>query len=253
VVHDAVKDALLDWRAGREVDPAAVEERVQKLMREDFKYSRTKLYGRQKYRKGFSGLVEHEYNEPVPEESWKQNWETVRGALAWFFASRWPALARSLKPEQWLEVDAGFDVSTFTLDGVKVFAIPDFAYVEADGTPVVVDWKTGKARDGYDEQVVGYAFYLSQRYRLPLERVRASLVYLNDGVEQQVRVSPETVESFKATFASSSASMKALLADVATNKPRPAEDFPKTEEVSACARCAFRRPCGREGVTPTPG
>jgi len=25
----------------------------------------------------------------------------------------------------------------------------------------VVDWKTGRAREGYDEQVLGYALYLS--------------------------------------------------------------------------------------------
>ncbi len=248
VVHDAVKDALLDWRAGRSVDPAKVEARALGLMREDFRYSRSKGYWTQKYRKTFSGLVEHEYDEPVPDEAWKQNAETVRSALGWFFNSRWPELARGLKPAQWLEVDAGADFSTFTLDGVKVFAIPDFAYLEADGTPVVVDWKTGKARDGYDEQVLGYALYVSQRYQQPLEKVRASLVYLNDGVEHAVQVDRDAMEGFKARFAQSVARMRELLADPATNTPKDASAFPLTDELSSCARCAFRRPCGREGA-----
>ena len=139
-----------------------------------------KGYWTQKYRKPFSGLVEHEYDEPVADEAWKQNWETVRrrshgSSVA--VAGAGPGL----KPAQWLEVDAGVEFSTFMLDGVKVFAIPDFAYVDADGSPVVVDWKTGKVREGYDEQVLGYALYVSQRYRLPMEKVRASLVYLNEG------------------------------------------------------------------------
>jgi hypothetical protein len=248
VVHDAIKDALLDVRSGREVDPAKVEARARRLMRDDFVHSRNKAYWTEKYRKAFSGLVEHEYDEPVPDEAWKQNWETVRAALEWFFSSRWPALARGLSPKQWLEVDAGADYSTFTLEGVKVFAIPDFAYLEEDGSPVVVDWKTGKAREGYDEQVLGYALYVSQRYRLPLERVRASLVYLNDGVEQQVQVDPEAVEAFKARFTRSVAQMRELLEDPRTNSPRDESAFPKTEDLSACAHCPFRRPCGREGA-----
>jgi hypothetical protein len=248
VVHDAIKDALLDWRAGRQVDPAKVEARALELMREDFRYSRSKGYWTQKYRKTFAGLVEHEYDEPVPDDAWKQNAETVRSALSWFFNSRWPELARGLKREQWLEVDAGADFSTFTLDGVKVFAIPDFAYLEADGTPVVVDWKTGKARDGYDEQVLGYALYVTQRYRLPLEKVRASLVYLNDGVEHAVQVDRDAVEGFKARFAQSVARMRELLANPATNTPKDESAFPLTEDLSACVRCAFRRPCGREGA-----
>jgi hypothetical protein len=248
MVHECIKDVLLDWRAGREVDPAQVEARARKLMQDDFRHSRGKAYWTQKYRKPFTGLVEHEYAEPVPDEAWKQNWETVRGALSWFFASRWPGIAKGLKPEQWLEVDAGYDFAHFTLDGVKVFAIPDFAYVDSDGTPVVVDWKTGRARDGYDEQVLGYALYVSQRYRFPVEKVRASLVYLNEGQEQDVTVDPVAMESFRRHFSRSVERMRALLKDPATNTPMDAAAFPPSEDLTPCARCVFRRPCGREAA-----
>jgi CRISPR/Cas system-associated exonuclease Cas4 (RecB family) len=248
VVHDAIRDALLNWKERLPVDGAKVVERALELMREDFRHSRTRGYRTRKYRKQFSGLVEHEYEEPVTDEEWRQNAETVRAALGWFFGSRWPELARHLGPEQWLEVDAGASFSFFTLEGVKVFAIPDFAYVEADGTPVVVDWKTGRVREGYDEQVLGYALYLSQRHRLPLEKVRASLVYLNEGREQQVRVDASAVEGFKSRFAQSVARMRELLADPAANTPREEAAFPPTEDRATCARCAFRRPCGREAA-----
>ncbi|XXF79845.1 PD-(D/E)XK nuclease family protein [Myxococcaceae bacterium GXIMD 01537] len=250
VVHDCVKDALLDWRAGRAVDAAAVVARARRMMQDDFRFSRDKSYWKHKHRKAFSGLVEHEYAESVPDEAWKQNWETVASALGWFFSSRWPALARSLKPEQWLEVDAGADFSSFTWEGVKVFAIPDFAYVDDAGAPVVVDWKTGKARDGYDEQVLGYALYVSQRYKLPVEKVRASLVYLNEGKEQDVQVDPSAMDGFRARFSESVGRMRSLLADPVANAPREEAAFPRTENLSACVRCAFRRPCGREGVAP---
>lgn len=245
VVHECVRDVLLDLRAGRSVELADVEARARRLMQDDFRHSQKKAYWTQKYRKSFTGLVEHEYAEPVPDEVWKQNWETVRQALGWFFSSRWPALARALKPAQWLEVDAGFDFSSFTLDGVKVFAIPDFAYVDDAGAPVVVDWKTGKAREGYDEQVLGYALYVSQRYKFPVDKVRASLVYLNQGLEQDVQVDATAMEAFKSRFTESVAHMREVLADPATNTPKDADVFPMTEDVSRCVYCAFRRPCGR--------
>ena len=248
IVHDAIKDVLLDVRAGRPVDPAAVEARAHRLMQDDFRHSRGKAYRVAKHRKAFSGLVEHEYAEALSPEAWKQNWETVRAALAWFFQSRWLAIARALKAPQWLEVDAGFEYSSFTLDGVKTFAIPDFAFIDEQGQPIVVDWKTGRARDGYDVQVLGYALYLSQRYRLPVERIKAALVYLNEGLEQEVQVDLAAIETFKQHFARSVAAMRAVLESPEKNVPKHEDAFPMTENLAACIRCVFRRACGREHV-----
>lgn len=248
VVHDAIKDALLDLRTGRTPDPAAVISRAQKLMREDYRHSMGKNYWREKHRKEFAGLVEHEYDESPPAEAWKQNWDNVEAALRWFFDSHWIDTARALKPEQWLEVDAGFEHSQFVLEGVKVFAIPDFAYLDESGRPVVVDWKTGRAREGYDEQVLGYALYLATRYRHPVESVSARLVYLNEGIEQTVQVDTESIASFKLHFQRSVDQMRQLLVDAANNVPKAEDAFPMTDTLESCARCNFRRVCGRSSA-----
>ena len=245
IVHETLREALLAIRSGRNLAIEAIIEGAHRQMQRDFNFSKGGGYRRERYRKEFAGLVEHEYREPVGNDEWKASWETVKAALGWFFQSRWIEVARSLEPKQWLEVDVmDFDRSVFHLNGVKVFAVPDFAYLDHDGAPVVVDWKTGKAREGYDEQVLGYALYLSSRYRLPLEKIRAALVYLNAGAEQTVQVHPEAVEGFKRHFQSSVASMRALLANPATNEPHPEDAFPMTGDLTACARCVFRRPCG---------
>ena len=110
---------------------------------------------------------------------------------------------------------------------------------------MVVDWKTGKAREGYDDQVLGYALYVSQRYKFPLEKVRASLVYLNEGKEHDVHVDLEAMEAFKARFTQSVARMREVLADPAANTPKDVSVFPQSEDLAPCVRCAFRRPCGR--------
>ncbi|HLL52540.1 MAG TPA: PD-(D/E)XK nuclease family protein [Myxococcaceae bacterium] len=249
VVHDAIKNVLLELRVGRSVDPNRVIDRAHHQMREDYKHSSRKAYWREKNRRDFSGLVEHEYAEGVAPEEWKRNWEAAKAALTWFLGSRWMEVARTLPKDRWLEVDnKSFDETVFQLDGVRVFAIPDFAYVDDDGAPVVVDWKTGRMREGYDEQVLGYALYLSIRYGFPVEKVKAALVYLNDGLEQLVQVDLAAIESFKGHFRRSVGLMRELLVDPAGNVPRPEAAFPMTDNVATCGRCVFRRVCGRDGV-----
>jgi CRISPR/Cas system-associated exonuclease Cas4 (RecB family) len=132
------------------------------------------------------------------------------------------------------------------MDGTKIFALPDFAFFDEDGSPTVVDWKTGKALPGYDHQVLGYALYLADRYDLSLERMRAVIVYLNEGTEQIVPVSPDALDGFKSHFQRSVLGMRQLLSDPTTNTPRPQEHFPMTQDLSLCARCVFRRICGRQ-------
>jgi hypothetical protein len=254
IVHDTIRTALTAQRLGGAAEAGTAIERAHRTMQQDFRGSRQKLYWKSKIRKDFGGLVEHEYDELVPPEAWKQNWHTVKQALEWYFSSRWPGVAGALSPEAWLEVDTtDFERSVFHLEGVKVFAVPDFAFRGLDGTVHIIDWKTGKAREGYDEQVVGYALYLQQRYRLPLDAMRATLVYLNDGVEQTVGVGSAAVESFRRKFADSVQSMRAVLRDPAKNEPQPEECFGQTERLESCARCPFRRPCGREATTPSAG
>lgn len=249
IVHDTIRDALLHLRARRDVDGDVFIERAHKLMQADFRHSMSKAYWQQKHRKPFTGLIEHEYDEPVARDEWKQNWENVKQALTWFFNSRWVPLAKALPRDQWLEVDEmDFEKSIFQLEGVKIFAVPDFAYLDDAGAPIVVDWKTGAAREGYDEQILGYAMYLGSRYNLDAAKVKASLVYVNDGVEQTVSVTRESIDRFKGHFKVSIDKMRGLLQDAATNVPKAIDAFPMTEDANACGRCVFRRVCGREGA-----
>lgn len=246
VVHDTIKQALQTVRSGRGVDPDRAIARAHALMQADWRHSAARAYWKEKLRKEFAGLVEHEYEVKVTAEEWKNNWETVRAALTWFFSSHWIALGKSLRREQWLEVDEGFEFSSFSVDGVKVFAIPDFAYVDGEGRPIVVDWKTGKAREGYDDQVLGYCLYLSVRYGFPVENIRAALVYLNEGVEQEVSVDTHAIDGFRTRMKESVDRMRAVLADPVQNVPHGEAFFPMTENLGTCARCAFRRVCGRD-------
>jgi hypothetical protein len=248
-VHEAIRHVLIGIRFGRNIETPKIIEGAHRLMQSDYLHSFSRRYWTEPYRRAFRGLVEHEYRDSVPREEWKQNWENARAALDWFFQSRWPVLARGLGPGQWLEIDtAAFEKSQFLLDGVRVFAIPDFAFIDQNGVPVVVDWKTGKSKDGYSDQVLGYALYLSARYGFAPETVRASVVYLNEGLEQLVNVDTSALENFKLRFRRSVDQMQELLVNRASNAPGEESRFPMTENLAVCARCAFRRACGREAA-----
>jgi hypothetical protein len=249
VVHAIVKDALLEVRAGRSPDGERAILRARSLMRADFRHSRARAYWQERRRLEFMGLMEHEYQEPLPDAEWKRTWDNVETALRWFFRSPWLEQARLLLPHQWLEVDEGADHSWFEMDGVKMFAIPDFAFRDDDGRITVVDWKTGTAHAGYAEQVVGYALYLAHRHRVEPHDIRCRLVFLSAGEEVEVPVNAEAVQRFGTHFRESVQRMRELLVNAASNTPLDAEQFPMTEDVGQCARCAFRRACGREQVT----
>ena len=250
VVHAQIRDVLRNIQAERAVDGDAILRRAHQLMQRDWLYSRSKSYWEEgKRRPDFTGLVEHEYDEPVAAEEWRRNWQTVEQGLRWFLDSPWIERARALKPHQWLEVDEGAQKSNFDMEGVKVFAIPDFVFRDDAGRITVVDWKTGKMRDGYEDQVVGYALYLAHRYRVTPESVRCLLVFVNQGEEVEVSVDAGTLKRYHLLFEESVRSMQALLQNAAQNVPADAAEFPKTDDLKECARCAFRRACGRQHVT----
>lgn len=247
VVHAAIRGTLMAVHHGRQLEPARLIDRVHRVMRADFAFSRERKYWGDRIRKEFSGLVEHEYAEELDPAAWRSNWENVEQALGWFFQSEWVERARGLPRDRWLEVDViDFEKSIFRLEGVKVFAVPDFAFVDHDGSTVIVDWKTGQPREGYEDQVLGYGLYLASRYGRPLDSMHAELVYLNAGSQQTVQLDPLAFDRFKDKFAQSTAQMKALLRDVERNVPQPETAFPMTEDLASCARCVFRRACRRE-------
>lgn len=235
-VHDAIKWVLSRLRDGGDPDPARVIETIRHGMRAQFCESRDGLY---RHRKAF-GLREHEYEEKVTAEQWREVWENVERCLEAFFRSRWPALARSLSREAWLPID---ELGSFVHDGIPVYAAPDFAY-RKDGGVVVVDWKTGKMREADRDQVLGYALYARDAWDVPLERIECRVVYLPEMEEVEVPVDAASIADFVQRMEESIRAMRARLADPEANVAR-IQDFPPTENSATCAHCAFRRPCRR--------
>lgn len=235
VVHDAIAEVLAEIQAGRTPEPARTRNAVLERMRREFRESRAQDYRR---RKAF-GLQEHEYAEDVAPEEWKANADAVDACLAAFFSSRFPKVAAELSEAQWLPID---ELGSFPFEGTKIYAAPDFAYRTAEGGAVVVDWKTGLARQSDHEQLLGYALFAEAVWGVPAARVTGLVVYLPAMDEQQVKIDPAELQSFQGRMRASIEGMRGRLEDPAQNRAA-IEQFPQTQSEEACARCVFRRPC----------
>jgi hypothetical protein len=238
VVHDTIAYALSMARAGDAPEIEQLVKRARTRMRDDFRRSRAGEYRARPKR--VVGLVEHELKIPIPDSEWKANWDVAETCLRRFHASTWLAKARQLQAADWLPID---EIDSFLLDGIRVFAGPDFAFREG-GSTVLVDWKTGRQRDEDHEQVKGYALFAAAKWNAAPEQVIGRLVYLGAGQEVDVNVTPDALEGFRAFFRQSVAGMKALLRDPEHNVAVE-EDFPQTAEPGRCRSCAFQKLCGR--------
>jgi CRISPR/Cas system-associated exonuclease Cas4 (RecB family) len=243
VVHDTIRDALTQARGGVTPSHERMAQQMLLRMRTDFRGSREKRYrSTEPYTKKALGLLEHEYEENVVDTEWKRNADNALASLKNFFEGPYLARARTLRPEQWLAID---ELDAFELQGVKVFAAPDFAYREDDGSAVVVDWKTGRPREGESEQVQGYVLFAKHKWGVEPDRTQAKLVYLGSGEERVVQVDEAALQRFVDHFQQSVTGMHALLTEPVKNQPREIDLFPLTDERARCGTCAFRRVCGR--------
>jgi len=245
-VHEAIRKSLLKWLSAQ---PVAFEEMMSSLrqhMRREFAASRDGVWQGQ-FSKSFGGLVEHANAVEVSAEEWKSNWQTVEAALSYFMESAWPRLFQKLKPGQVLEADSkDFESSFFILEGIRLFAMPDVAFVDESQSVHIVDWKTGSPNEGNVEQVVGYALFVEARHGFPALGSRVSLVYLNQKMEQSFVIDEGAIQKFRAFFKASTEAMKAKLLDVPSNTALEESCFLKTNVPGRCVLCPFFKVCEAE-------
>ncbi len=249
VVHRAIEGILRRLQgsvpagalalAPRRVDPQEEVAAVTARMRSQFRDSRDHRYRNDPKR--IVGLVEHEYDLPIPDSEWKEIHRRAVEGLSAFLASPVFARIRATDPSTWLPFE---ELDSFDFEGVPVWAALDFA-MRTEGGAEVFDWKTGESRPEENRlQLLCYALYVQARHGVPAERVTCHLVYVNSG--QVIDFTPTTAELdvAKGAIRSSIGRMRALLVDGAGNAGLK-DRFPMTDELERCEVCCFRRLCNR--------
>ncbi len=257
---DIVHRAIAEWFARRDQGLAWSREEATAWavteLRRGYKESRD---GGWKARPAKSvRLAEHHYSEPRIDEAdgsaavyGKRYVERIEACIASFFED--PALAdlRASEPADWLACE---EMSTFELFDTKIFAIPDFAYLdrvrgEGSNEPHVriVDWKTGAPSDADRFQLEVYAFYARERWKVDPQATTAVDVYLQDRTTSEVRVTEADLDRTLADIEQALARMKAVHFDADRSVGDP-EAFPMVDEGAAahvCGSCNYRELCGR--------
>jgi hypothetical protein len=141
----------------------------------------------------------------------------------------------------WKPIDK---LDSFVLDDLKVWCAIDFAYTDPQGVLRVLDWKTGAERAAsLKTQLACYALYAAERWRVPIDKVQLSGVFLSDNARlAQFRTTPEVIIEAKDRILTGAAEMRAALVDVANNVARE-QDFDCCEKQSVCRWCNFREVC----------
>ncbi|MFH1144886.1 MAG: PD-(D/E)XK nuclease family protein [Candidatus Eisenbacteria bacterium] len=242
IVHEAVA-ALLGRIRARQSGPAAAPEREAAVeaaidrMRAEFRRSRSGEYVRDPKR--ITGLMEHHYAQAVADDEWKELADLVRRSMRTFLTGPYPRRLALLPEKDWLALE---DLETFPLDEVPVYVKMDLAYRSSEGGILILDWKTGR-RDPHPDglQLGTYALHGTARWGVDPGSIEIREVNLNQGTEESLRISEESLAQARGTILDSIAAMRARLQDAGENRAR-VEDFPAQPDAK-CRRCCFREVC----------
>ncbi|MEO0814629.1 MAG: PD-(D/E)XK nuclease family protein, partial [Myxococcota bacterium] len=236
IVHELVQYALEDFRARAQVDPERLIRRGVQRMRVQYSES---LHRRYRERPRLAcGLFEHEYDEPISREEWRDARDRMERCLRNFFTLPLVEEIRATPAYQWLALE---DASTFIVDGARILVKPDFAWRDEEGRVHLVDWKTGIARPEDERlQLAVYAILGQREWGARSGELVGHAAYLESGEVRDFPIGNEDLAWAEDVIRESVNTMRNL-----HESEPPAELFPKTEDQDACRMCNFKRQCGR--------
>ncbi|CAH1218669.1 PD-(D/E)XK nuclease family protein [Paenibacillus sp. JJ-223] len=149
----------------------------------------------------------------------------------------WEDLARA--STQILEIEKW---DTMMLHDTRVYVKMDLLYRRGNGNIVIVDWKTGKEED-FSDQLLLYAAFVREHYRVPLEQIELRVEYLLNGTHKQYAATQEDLARAEEKVGRYIEEMKSCVADEYYNRPKDISFFTPMPSRRACRDCNFREVC----------
>jgi hypothetical protein len=139
------------------------------------------------------------------------------------------------------------DPESFELEGVKIYAIPDYVYRVGDDLHLH-DWKAGKPRAEHRDQMLLYALWAHRKYGVAPAHVRLFLEYLAAPAVEEAQVSAAGVEAVSEEIGVSIGDMSEYLVDGdrERNEPLPQAEWDLATERTVCRQCNFYELCRPE-------
>jgi CRISPR/Cas system-associated exonuclease Cas4 (RecB family) len=257
-VHAAAEWVLNEVVAGRRPTAEQVVEGARGLALRMIDDSRRGAYRQDPKRR--PGFAEHYYGVPVDDEAWRADVDEIARQVEGLFSNK--VFVRLTEvPERIVEVER---LEQMHVDDVPVWVSLDVLVRDAEGGWVVIDWKTGRSHDPetVQQQLGVYGAYVAERYlglrvdagEVPSDaRIKALHANLRDGEHQSYDIDAATVRLAVDRVRTSASAMRERLVDAAANVANE-DDFPMLPSGDpTCARCAYRRSCGRDGAPPKEG
>jgi len=139
------------------------------------------------------------------------------------------------------------DAEHFMLGEVKVYAIPDYVYVE-NGVWHIIDWKSGRRKEQHEAQLKLYALWAKVKHGISPDRIRLQLEYLQVGEHYEFTVTEEDLAEVVADISESVQDMRQYLeeGDLSKNVGLKKPEWDMCYEPSVCTRCSFFELCRLE-------
>lgn len=243
LVHESLAHTLRELRAAHDTQPVDLGRmlaRLRKRMTAEFEFSAERRYWYTSKRNAdgqWRALFEHEYNQPIRRDEADYAFVQAASALAGFMSlPMWHSLIHETNRDDWLAIDTP---TIITIDGARIWSVPDLVYTTVDGVVTVVDWKTGQPKPSHASQLIPYAAGVSLKHNIPFESIILAPTYPTAYTE--FKASKSHLSLWADDARKSIADMRALLCDDGT--PQPIDAFPQTPDVQVCGRCNFHSIC----------
>ena len=239
-VHHYIEKMIKQYPETKDLKLEDFSHQMTDQMRREFKASREGHY--RKFPKKVLGLFEHEYDQEVSDERWKEMHETALRCLTQFANVVFPEHVKPIDPQNWKIIE---HLLTFEMAGVPVYVKIDFCYKTDDEEVHILDWKSGRSEDvDSDVQLSCYGLFAKDYFNVPVEKIHMMVCNVNTGKNTSSNLIEAKIDFIKHYITNSIQRMQQTLTDVEKNKTRE-ENFPFTENEQTCRYCNFRKICPR--------
>ena len=183
-------------------------------------------------------LQEHHFGEEIVKSQTESARLLLEQCANYFVKSSDLAMVREVNPKQYLSLET---LGTYLFEGVKVYAVPDFAY--HDGATVHIwDWKTGKPREEDMYQLYTYALYGREKWSASLDNTVLHVAYLGEGHVNTTEVDLRYLSYVEQRM--SLAMHQMFDSHYDPDKEGPImSNWPASPESRKCGKCRFRSLC----------
>lgn len=247
-VETAVMWALREKQQGRGVTAdTAYEQAARPFLNGAYQQSRSGDW--QADPKHICCLHEHYYPQlhDGEDDSWTATiMQKTKRCIVNFIDRVLPRL-ENITPEQEIPVvrpGDGGDPEHFVVEGVKIYAIPDYVYREGDAFHII-DWKSGKPKPGHRDQLALYGLWAAVKHGVAPEKISVYIEYLADGTTATETLNADRLDEVRDTIGASVGDMAEYLVDGdgERNEPLPIDEWDLASTRDPCQRCNFFELC----------